>query len=51
MAQSKDITTKEILKNLARELSIYILNLDIDEQIELIDKEFTRVEKKTLQKR
>jgi len=46
MAQTKDITTKEILKNLARELSIYILNLDIDEQIELIDKEFTRVEKK-----
>jgi len=46
MAQTKDITTKEILKNLARELSVYILNLDIDEQIELIDKEFTRVEKR-----
>jgi len=46
MAQIKDITTKEILKNLAKELSIYILNLDIDEQIELIDKEFTRVEKR-----
>jgi len=46
MAQTKDITTKEILKNLAKELSIHILNLDIDEQIELIDKEFTRVEKR-----
>jgi len=46
MAQFKDITTKDILKNLAKELSIYILNLDIDEQIELIDKEFTRVEKR-----
>jgi len=46
MAQSKDITTKEILKNLAKELSIYILNLDIDDKIELIDKEFTRVEKR-----
>jgi len=46
MAQIKDITTKEILKNLAKEISIHILNLDIDEQIELIDKEFTRVEKR-----
>ncbi len=42
----KDIITKDILKNIAKELSRYILKIDISDDIELIDKEFTRVEKR-----
>jgi len=42
----KDIITKEILKNIARELSRHLLNIVIEEDIEMIDKEFTRVEKR-----
>jgi len=38
--------TKDILKSIARELSKYILKIPIDEDIELIEKEFTRVEKR-----
>ena len=46
MAQSKDIITKDILKQIARDLSKYILNIPIQDEIELIEKEFTRVEKR-----
>ena len=46
MAQSKDIITKDILKQIARDLSKYILNIPIKDEIELIEKEFTRVEKR-----
>ena len=42
---TKDIITKDILRHLARDISKHILNLDIDD-VELIDKEFTRVEKR-----
>ena len=42
----KDIITKDILKNIAKELSRYILKIDVSNDIELIDKEFTRVEKR-----
>lgn len=42
----KDIITKDILKSIARELSKYILKIPIDTDIELIEKEFTRVEKR-----
>jgi predicted transposase/invertase (TIGR01784 family) len=42
----KDIITKEILKNIAKELSKHILKIPINEEIELIDKEFTRIEKR-----
>jgi len=42
----KDIVTKDILKNIAYELSKYILKIPISKKIELIDKEFVRVEKK-----
>lgn len=42
----KDIITKEILKNIAKELSKHILKIPISEEIELIDKEFTRIEKR-----
>jgi len=43
---NKDIITKDILKNIAKELSRHILKIEIDDDIELIDKEFTRVEKR-----
>ena len=43
----KDIVSKDILKSLAFEISKYLLKLDINEdEIEIIDKEFTRVEKR-----
>lgn len=42
----KDIITKDILKSIAKELSKYILKIKIYDDIELIDKEFTRVEKR-----
>ena len=42
----KDIVSKEILKNIARDVARYILHIEIDENMELIDKEFTRIEKR-----
>ena len=42
----KDIISKEILKNIAKDISKYILNIEIRQDMELIDKEFTRVEKR-----
>jgi len=40
----KDIVSKEILKNIARDISKHILHIDIKDDMEIIDKEFTRVE-------
>jgi len=40
----KDIISKEILKHIAKDLSKHILKIDIKEDMEIIDKEFTRVE-------
>jgi len=40
----KDIISKEILKNIARDISKHILHIDIQENMELINQEFTRVE-------
>ena len=42
----KDIVTKEIIKEIARDISTYILDIDIAKNITLVDKEFTRVEKR-----
>ena len=42
----KDIVSKEILKNIARDVARHILHIEIDENMELIDKEFTRIEKR-----
>ena len=42
----KDIISKEILKNIAKDISRHILNIEIREDMELIDKEFTRIEKR-----
>ena len=42
----KDIISKEILKNIAKDISRHILNIEIHEDMELIDKEFTRIEKR-----
>ena len=40
----KDIISKEILKNIARDISKHILHIEIKEDMEIIDKEFTRIE-------
>ncbi len=42
----KDIVSQEILKNIARDVARHILHIEIDENMELIDKEFTRIEKR-----
>ena len=42
----KDIITKEIIKSIARDISTYMLNIKLSDDITLIDKEFTRVEKR-----
>jgi len=42
----KDIVTKDIIKEIGRDISMYILGIDIQNEIELIDKEWTRVEKR-----
>jgi predicted transposase/invertase (TIGR01784 family) len=41
---NKDISFKELLKEIAKDLSIYLFNLEITDEIELIDKEFSRIE-------
>ena len=40
----KDTISKEILKHIARDVSKHILKIDIKEDMELIEKEFTRIE-------
>lgn len=42
----KDIIGKEVLKNIARDIATHILHIKIDKDMELIDKEFTRIEKR-----
>ena len=41
-----DIVTKSIIKQIAKDLSKYILKIPIENSIELIEKEFTRIEKR-----
>ncbi len=40
----KDVISKEILKNIARDISKHILHIDIKENMKIINQEFTRVE-------
>jgi len=40
----KDTISKEVLKNIARDISTHILHIEIKDDMELIDKNFTRVE-------
>lgn len=42
----KDIVTKEIIKEIGQDIALYILGIEIDSEVELIDKEWTRVEKR-----
>jgi len=42
----KDIISKEILKHIAKDIARHILHLKIEDDMELIDKEFTRIEKR-----
>ena len=39
----KDIISKELLKEMAKDISRHILHIEIKDNMELIDKEFTRV--------
>jgi len=40
----KDVISKEILKNIARDISKHILHIDIKDDMEIISQEFTRIE-------
>jgi len=42
----KDVISKEILKHIAKDIARHILHLKIEDDMELIDKEFTRIEKR-----
>ena len=42
----KDIISKELLKEMAKDISRHILKIEIADDMELIDKEFTRIEKR-----
>jgi len=42
----KDIISKDLLKEMAKDISRHILHIEIDDNMELIDKEFTRIEKR-----
>jgi hypothetical protein len=42
----KDIISKELLKEMAKDISRHILNIEILDDMELIDNEFTRVERR-----
>lgn len=46
MLVKKDIISKEILKHIARDIARHILHLKIEDDMELIDKEFTRIERR-----
>jgi ubiquinone/menaquinone biosynthesis C-methylase UbiE len=43
----KDVTSKEILKNIARDISKHILHIEIKDDMEIINQEFTRIESRT----
>jgi len=43
---NKDVISKEILKKIAKDIATHILKIEIVDDMELIDKEFTRVEKR-----
>jgi len=40
----KDVVGKDVLKNIARDISKHILHIEIKDDMEIIDKEFTRIE-------
>jgi len=42
----KDIVSKEIIKEIGRDISMHILGIDIQGEVTLVDKEWTRVEKR-----
>ena len=42
----KDIVSKEIIKEIGRDISMYILGIDIQGEVTLVDKEWTRIEKR-----
>jgi hypothetical protein len=43
----KDIVSKEIIKEIGRDISMHILGIDIQGEVILVDKEWTRVENYT----
>ena len=43
---NKDIVSKEIIKEIGLDISMHILGIDIEGEVTLVDKEWTRVEKR-----
>ncbi len=43
---NKDIISKELIKEIGRDISMHILGIELEDEITLIDKEWTRVEKR-----
>ena len=43
---NKDIVSKEIIKEIGRDISMHILGIDIQGEVTLVDKEWTRIEKR-----
>jgi len=42
----KDISSKEVIQTITKDIATYILNLNISDEIEFIDKELKRIEKR-----
>jgi len=42
----KDIAFKELIKEIAKDIAKYLLKIELTDEIKLIDKEFTRIEKR-----
>ena len=42
----KDIVAKEMIKEIGRDIALYMLGIDVNSEVELVDKEWTRVEKR-----
>ena len=43
---NKDIISKELIKEIGRDISMHILGIELEDEITLIGKEWTRVEKR-----
>ena len=42
----KDIVAKDMIKEIGRDIALYMLGIDVNSEVELVDKEWTRVEKR-----
>jgi hypothetical protein len=42
----KDIVAKDMIKEIGRDIALYMLGIDVNSEVELVDKEWTRIEKR-----